>query len=75
VFVRASAAHALAAVGDPDAVPSLLRVARTDRFDAARAAAQAAARLDPAAVRTAAADDEAGPHLREAADLLALEGR
>jgi hypothetical protein len=75
VFVRASAAHALAAVGDPKAVPSLLRAAREDRFDAARAAAQAAARLDPAAVRTAAAADEAGPHLREAADLLALEGR
>ena len=72
VFVRVSAARALAAVGDPDAVPDLLRVARADDFDAARAAASAAARLDPAVVRTAARDQDAGPHLQEAADFLEL---
>jgi HEAT repeat protein len=74
VFVRVSAAHALAAVGDPDAVPALLRIAREDEFDAARAAASAAARLDPDAVRSAAAHPVAGPHLREAADLVEVHG-
>jgi HEAT repeat protein len=70
VFVRVSAAHALAAVGDIRAVPALLRIARTDEFDAARAAAEAAARLDPDAVVAAAAVEGAGPHLAEAADLV-----
>jgi HEAT repeat protein len=74
-FVRVSAAHALAAVGDPAAAPSLLILAREDQFDPARAAAAAAARLDPGAVHRAAADDDSGPHVREAADLLGLTAR
>ncbi len=71
-FVRVSAARALGAVGDRDVAPALLRVARSDEFDAARAAASAAAMLDPAAVRAAVARPGAGPHLSEAADLLKL---
>jgi HEAT repeat protein len=74
-FVRVSAAHALAAVGDPAAAPRLLALARKDQFDPARAAAAAAARLDPAAVLRAAGDESAGPHVREAADLLGLTAR
>lgn len=74
-FVRASAAHALAAVGDRAAVSELLLVARNDQFDPARAAAGAAARLDPAAVLRAAADTGPGAHLREAADLLNVTAR
>jgi HEAT repeat protein len=74
-FVRVSAAHALAAVGDPAAAPRLLALAREDQFDPARAAAAAAARLDPAAVLSLAGDDDAGPHVREAADLLELTAR
>jgi HEAT repeat protein len=74
-FVRVSAAHALAAVGDPAPAPRLLALAREDQFDPARAAAGAAARLDPAAVLSAAGDDDAGPHVREAADLLELTAR
>lgn len=74
-FVRVSAAHALAAVGDPAAAPSLLTLAREDQFDPARAAAAAAARLDSAAVLHAVANDDSGPHVREAADLLGLTAR
>ncbi len=44
-----------------DAAPAVLRVARGDEFDAARAAASAAAMLDPAAVRAAVARPGAGP--------------
>jgi len=69
-FVRVAAAHALAAVGDRSAVPPLLHVARGHDFDAARAAAAAAAQLDPDAVRNAAASMESGPYLAEAADIL-----
>jgi len=67
-FVRAAAANALGIVGDEEAVPALLHIARTDRFEVARAAARALARIDPS--RTRAAADES-PHLREATDLLA----
>jgi HEAT repeat protein len=74
-FVRVSAAHGLAAVGDRAAVPSLLILAREDQFDPARAASAAAASLDPAAVLRAGADDDSGPHVREAADLLGLAAR
>jgi len=73
-FVRAAVARALGVVGDADVVPELLQVAREDSFDPARAAAGAAARLDPAAVRYAAAVPGAGPHLHEAADLVEMAG-
>jgi HEAT repeat protein len=69
-FVRLHAARALGQVGERSAVPRLLRQAREDRFEAARAAAQAVARVDPAALLEAAASPDAGPHLHEAADLL-----
>jgi HEAT repeat protein len=69
-FVRLHAARALGQVGERGAVPQLLRQAREDRFEAARAAAEAVARLDPAAVLEVAEDADAGPHLHEAADLL-----
>ena len=69
-FVRLQAARALGQVGERAAVPRLLRQAREDRFEAARAAAQAVARVDPEALLFAAAEPDAGPHLHEAADLL-----
>ena len=69
-FVRLHAARALGQVGERAAVPRLLRQAREDRFEAARAAAQAVARVDPEALLDAAAEPDAGPHLHEAADLL-----
>lgn len=69
-FVRLHAARALGHVGEHGAVPRLLRQAREDRFEAARAAAEAVARLDPAALVDAAARADAGPHLHEAADLV-----
>lgn len=71
-FVRLHAARALGAVGQRSAVPRLLRQAREDRFEAARAAADAVARIDPAALLAAAASADAGPHLHEAADLLCV---
>ena len=69
-FVRLQAARALGHVGEREAVPRLLRQAREDRFEAARAAAEAVARVDPAALLEAAEEPDAGPHLHEAADLL-----
>jgi HEAT repeat protein len=71
-FVRAEAAAALGVIGSRAALPRLLEIARTDDFRPARAAAQAVARIDPDMLRTAAAAPDAGPHLHEAADLLAL---
>ena len=71
-FVRTAAARALGQIGDASAAEALLRVARTDEFDPASVAAGALARIDPARVRAAAAAPDAGPHLHEAADRLAL---
>jgi HEAT repeat protein len=70
--VRAAAAAALGRIGGDQTVEALLSVARNDSFDPARAAAHAAAGIDPARVREAAATSDAGPFLREAADLAAL---
>lgn len=70
-FVRTAAAIALGAIGGAEAAPALLEQARRDQFDAARAAAQSLARVDPEALRAAARDREAGPHVCEAADMLA----
>jgi HEAT repeat protein len=71
-FVRALAAGSLGAIDAAAALPKLLEIARTDRFRPARAAAQAVARIDPRALREAAVQPGAGPHLHEAADLEAL---
>jgi HEAT repeat protein len=71
-FVRAEAAVSLGAIGSAAAVPRLLELARTDRFRPARAAAQAVARISPKALAAAAAEPAAGPHLHQAADLIAL---
>jgi HEAT repeat protein len=71
-FVRAEAAASLGVIGSTAAVPRLLEIARTDRFRPARAAAQAIARIAPSQLATAAAVPDAGPHLRQAADLLAV---
>ena len=70
-FVRANAAHALGMIGDRAAVPTLVVQARSDVFDPAHAAAEALVRLDPNAVEQVGTLASAGPHLREAADLLA----
>jgi len=71
-FVRAEAAASLGAINARPALPQLLTIARTDRFRPARAAARAVAAIDPAALRAAAAEPDAGAHLHEAADLAAL---
>jgi hypothetical protein len=70
--VRAAAAAALGTIGGDETVDALLQVAQRDAFEPARAAAHAAARIDPARVRTAADVAAAGPFLAEAADLAAL---
>jgi HEAT repeat protein len=71
-FVRAEAAAALGVIGSSEALPKLLEIARSDRFRPARSAARALARIDREALRRAAAEPEAGPHLHEAADLLTV---
>jgi HEAT repeat protein len=72
LFVRAEAAAALGVIGSRDALPRLLEMARTDGFRAARAAAQAVARISPVALAAASEEPDAGPHLHEAADLSVL---
>jgi HEAT repeat protein len=72
VFVRAAAATALAAVGDHRVVARLVALAQQDEFEAARAAAEAAAHLDPEGVKRASAAAGAAAHLNEAADRLAV---
>jgi HEAT repeat protein len=71
-YVRAEAAASLGVIGSTAAVPRLLEIARTDRFRPARAAAKALARIAPSELTAAAATPDAGPHLRQAADLLAV---
>jgi len=71
-FVRAAAAEALGEIGARSTASRLFDVARTDEFRPARAAAQAAAKLDLPAVQAMADEPGAGPHLREAADRAAL---
>ena len=69
-FVRLHAARALGQVGERAAVDRLLLQARDDRFEAARAAAEALALIAPEVLLGAADEPGAGPHLHEAADLL-----
>lgn len=71
-FVRAEAAEALGAIDAIDALPRLVEIARTDRFKPARAAARAIAAIDPETLQAEAAKPDAGAHLHEAADLLAI---
>lgn len=71
-FVRATAAIALGAIGDREALPALLAQARSDRFEAARAAARAVASIDPSVARRAAEEEDGGIHLQEVSDLLAI---
>jgi HEAT repeat protein len=71
-FVRAAAATALGRLADHDAIAALAAQAHGDEHAPAAAAATALARIAPAAVGVAAAAPGAGPHLREAADLLEL---
>jgi HEAT repeat protein len=71
-FVRAEAAATLGVLEATEALPRLVEIARQDRFRPARAAARAIARIDPRLLETAAAEPGAGPHLHEAADLLAV---
>jgi hypothetical protein len=70
--VRAEAAATLGVIDAPEALPRLVEIARTDRFRPARAAARAVARIDPKLLTSVAAASNAGPHLHEAADLLAV---
>jgi HEAT repeat protein len=70
--VRSAAARALGQIGGRQAARALLPLARSDSFDPARAAAEALARVDPQLAVRAAEEPDAGPHLREAADLVAL---
>lgn len=70
-FVRVAAAAALGELRDREAVPALLRIARSDGFDEAHAAARALLAIDPELVAREAKRPGAGPHLHEAADLAA----
>jgi len=70
--VCAAAAHALGQIGGRTAIEWLLPIARSGSFEAARQAADAVARIDPALMLRVASEPDAGPHLQEAADLLAL---
>lgn len=70
--VRAAAAKALGAIGGEESLQPLVQMARRDAFEPARAAAHAAARIDPARVSEAADATGGGPFLAEAADLAAL---
>jgi HEAT repeat protein len=70
-FVRAAAAEAIGALGDVEAIPALVDLAVDAHFEPARAAARALAELEPAPDFLLRAD--AGPHLREAADLALLK--
>jgi hypothetical protein len=70
--VRVAAARALGGIGGRQATAALLPVARSDTFEAARAAAEALARIDPTLLIQAAAHPGAGPHLIEAADRASL---
>jgi HEAT repeat protein len=71
-YVRAAAATALGQLRDPQAAAALLVQARDDAFDPARAAARALSRIDGDLVLAESELPAAGPHLREAADLLRL---
>jgi HEAT repeat protein len=72
-FVRSAAAESLGLLRDDEAVEGLLAQARGDSFEPARAAAEALARLAPDRVAAEAGNPRrAGPHLVEAADLIAL---
>jgi hypothetical protein len=70
--VRVAAANALGGIGGRQATAALLSIARTDTFEAAHAAAEALSRVDPRLVLQLAVAPDAGPHLVEAADRLAL---
>jgi HEAT repeat protein len=70
--VREAAATALGQLGGRQATAALLPIAQGDSFDVARAAAAALSRIDPRVVMRAAGEPDAGPHLHEAADRLAL---
>ena len=70
--VRVAAANALGGIGGHQASEALLSVARSDTFEAAHAAAEALSRVDPRLVLQVAVAPDAGPHLVEAADRLAL---
>lgn len=70
--VRAAAARALGQIGGGQATAALIPIARTDSFEPAHAAARALGRIDPSIVLRLAAGHDAGPHLLEAADRVAL---
>jgi HEAT repeat protein len=72
-FVRVAAAESLGLLRDARAVEGLVVQAQRDTFEPARAAAEALARIAPDRVGQEAQEPErAGPHLVEAADLIAL---
>jgi HEAT repeats len=68
-FVRVAAAHALGQIGDRDARDALASLAAGEDFDAARAAAEALAAIDPVGTARLAAAPGASVHVREAAAL------
>jgi len=68
-YVRAAAARALATVGDTESLGALVAMAKTDTYDAARAAAEAVAELDSARLEPEV-EKGGSPHLAEALDLV-----
>ena len=71
-FVRSAAAASLAALDDVEATGALAQMARTDEHEPALAAARALARISPAQAAVAAHAKDAGPYLRQAADMAEL---
>lgn len=73
--VRAAAATALGELGERDDELTLLGTARHDSFEPAQAAAAALALIAPELLLSAVGQPDAGPHLHQAADQLAVPGQ
>jgi HEAT repeat protein len=70
-YVRAAAATAIGTLGRGSSVETLIRMAESDSYLPAHAAAHAAMALDPEAV-LAASTSSTSPHLLEVADLIGI---
>jgi HEAT repeat protein len=71
VEVRVAAAEALGQLGDRDSSVQLIHLAQTDTADVARAAAEALVQIAPGLAGRIAAGDNASPHIKRAARVMA----
>jgi HEAT repeat protein len=72
--VRAAAASSLGIIRDRESIRALWSQAERDEFEPAQAAAYALVQIDPVGTIEASELESAGPHLREAVDLLEAHG-